>query len=56
MGSKEFRCARILFSGIRIMHMIHKRQWNDEGTPGGNEVTTRKWCREPRATTSYCLC
>jgi len=33
---KDFRCARIILSGIGIMHMIQKEQLNGEGsTPNG---------------------
>lgn len=30
MGFKDFRCARIILSGIEIMHMIRKGQMNDD--------------------------
>ncbi|WP_429290610.1 IS6 family transposase [Paraburkholderia sp. CI3] len=33
MGYKDFRCARIILSGIEIMHMIRKRQMKDAGIP-----------------------
>jgi hypothetical protein len=29
LGFKSFRCARILLSGIEIMHMIAKGQMSD---------------------------
>ncbi|WP_152979221.1 IS6 family transposase [Caballeronia cordobensis] len=32
MGFKYFRCARIILSGIKIMHMIRKGQLNDDGS------------------------
>jgi transposase-like protein len=28
LGFKDFRCARIILSGIEVMHMIKKRQLN----------------------------
>lgn len=31
MGLKDFRCARIILSGIEIMHMIRKGQMRDDG-------------------------
>jgi transposase-like protein len=31
MGFKVFRCARIILSGIEIMHMIRKGQMRDDG-------------------------
>jgi putative transposase len=31
MGFKDFRCARIILSGIEIMHMIRKGQMCDDG-------------------------
>jgi putative transposase len=31
MGFKDFRCARIILSGIEIMHMIRKSQMTDDG-------------------------
>jgi len=31
MGFKNFRCARIILSGIELMHMIRKGQMKDEG-------------------------
>jgi len=31
LGFKEFRCARILLSGIELMHMIRKGQLKDAG-------------------------
>ncbi|MBB5503127.1 hypothetical protein HDG37_007366 [Paraburkholderia sp. MM5384-R2] len=31
MGFKEFRCARIILSGIEIAHMIRKGQMCDDG-------------------------
>jgi transposase-like protein len=31
LGFKDFRCARILLSGIEIMHMIAKGQMTDHG-------------------------
>jgi putative transposase len=31
MGFKDFRCARIILSGIEIMHMIRKGQMKDNG-------------------------
>jgi transposase-like protein len=31
MGFKDFRCARIILSGIEIMHMIRKGQMRDDG-------------------------
>ena len=30
-GFKDFRCARIILSGIEIMHMIRKAQMRDDG-------------------------
>ncbi len=30
-GFKDFRCARIILSGIEIMHMMHKGQISDDG-------------------------
>lgn len=30
-GFRSFRCARILFSGIELMHMIAKRQMEENG-------------------------
>jgi hypothetical protein len=30
MGFKDFRCARIILSGIEIMHMIRKGQMRDD--------------------------
>jgi transposase-like protein len=35
LGFKDFRCARILLSGIELMHMIRKGQMKD----GGKEQT-----------------
>jgi putative transposase len=32
MGFKNFRCARIILSGIEIMHMIRKGQLDDDGS------------------------
>lgn len=31
MGFKDFRCARIILSGIETMHMISKGQMKDAG-------------------------
>lgn len=31
MGFKDFRCARIILSGIEIMHMIRKGQMREDG-------------------------
>ncbi|MGF6852937.1 transposase-like protein [Paraburkholderia sp. CI3] len=31
LGFKDFRCARILLSGIELMHMIAKGQMRDAG-------------------------
>ncbi|SAL87821.1 integrase catalytic region [Caballeronia terrestris] len=31
LGFKNFRCARILLSGIELMHMIAKGQMEDRG-------------------------
>jgi hypothetical protein len=31
LGFKDFRCARILVSGIELMHMIRKCQMNNGG-------------------------
>ncbi len=31
MGFKDFRCARIILSGIEMMHMIRKGQLNNGG-------------------------
>jgi hypothetical protein len=31
MGFKDFRCARIILSGIELMHMIRKGQLKDDG-------------------------
>jgi transposase-like protein len=31
MGFKNFRCARIILSGIEMMHMIRKGQMKDVG-------------------------
>jgi transposase-like protein len=31
MGFKDFRCPRIILSGIEIMHMIRKGQMRDDG-------------------------
>ena len=31
LGFKDFRCARILLSGIELMHMISKGQMKDGG-------------------------
>lgn len=31
LGFKNFRCARILLSGIELMHMITKGQMQDRG-------------------------
>lgn len=31
LGFKNFRCARILLSGIELMHMITKGQMEDNG-------------------------
>jgi transposase-like protein len=33
MGFKDFRCARIILSGIETMHMIRKGQMKDNGVP-----------------------
>jgi putative transposase len=30
MGFKDFRCARIILSGIEVMHMIRKGQMRDD--------------------------
>ncbi|MGF6962522.1 transposase-like protein [Paraburkholderia youngii] len=30
MGFKNFRCARIILSGIDVMHMIRKGQMKDD--------------------------
>jgi transposase-like protein len=32
MGFKVFRCARIILSGLEIMHVIRKGQLNDDGS------------------------
>jgi len=32
IGFRDFRCARIIHSGIEIMHMIQKEQLNGEGS------------------------
>jgi transposase-like protein len=29
MGLKNFRCARVILSGIEVMHMIRKGQMKD---------------------------
>ncbi len=31
MGFKDFRCARIILSGIEVMHTSHKGQMCDDG-------------------------
>ena len=31
MGFKDFRCARIILSGIETMHMIRKEQMKADG-------------------------
>jgi putative transposase len=31
MGFKDFRCTRIILSGIEVMHMIRKGQMKDDG-------------------------
>ncbi|MDB5786248.1 DDE-type integrase/transposase/recombinase, partial [Caballeronia mineralivorans] len=31
LGFKSFRCARILLSGIEVMHMIRKGQMKEDG-------------------------
>jgi hypothetical protein len=31
LGFKDFRCARILLSGVELMHMIAKGQMKDQG-------------------------
>jgi putative transposase len=31
MGFKDFRCARIILSGIELMHMIRKGKMQDDG-------------------------
>jgi transposase-like protein len=31
LGFKDFRCARILLSGIELMHMIRKGQMKNGG-------------------------
>ena len=31
LGFKDFRCARILLSGIELMHMIRKEQMRNGG-------------------------
>jgi len=31
LGFKDFRCARIILSGIETMHMISKGQMKDDG-------------------------
>jgi hypothetical protein len=31
MGFKSLRCARIILSGIEVMHMIRKRQMKHDG-------------------------
>jgi len=31
MGFKDFRCARIILSGIEVMHMIRKGQMKNDG-------------------------
>jgi len=39
LGFKDFRCARILLSGIELMHMIRKGQMKNAGkerTPAQN--------------------
>jgi transposase-like protein len=33
MGFKDFRCARIILSGIETMHMIRKGQMKGSGDP-----------------------
>lgn len=30
MGFKDFRCARIILSGVELMHMIRKGQMQDD--------------------------
>jgi len=39
MGVKDFRCARIILSGIKVMHMIKKGQMKvvKETTPSAPE-------------------
>ncbi len=32
MGFKDFRCARIILSGIEIMHMIRKGQMKGDNS------------------------
>ncbi|SIT41222.1 transposase [Paraburkholderia piptadeniae] len=32
MGFKDFRCARIILSGIEVIHMIRKGQMKDDGS------------------------
>ncbi|SAL85777.1 integrase catalytic region [Caballeronia terrestris] len=32
MGFKDFRCARIILSGVEIMHMIRKGQMKGDDT------------------------
>jgi len=32
LGFKNFRCARILLSGIELIHLIAKGQMEDRGT------------------------
>ncbi|MGF6870929.1 transposase-like protein [Paraburkholderia sp. MM5477-R1] len=34
MGFKNFRCARIILSGIEVMHMIRKGQMQHDGDTG----------------------
>ena len=42
-GFKDFRCARIILSGIEVMHMIRKRQMKTEdGTRGWNPSVRRR--------------
>jgi hypothetical protein len=33
LGFKDFRCARIILSGLEVMHMIRKGQMQDSGIP-----------------------
>jgi hypothetical protein len=46
MGFKDFRCARIILSGIETMHMIRKGQMKDSGVTRTAAVSSIRWWRK----------
>jgi transposase-like protein len=47
MGFKNFRCAHIILAGIEIMHMIRKRQMNDDASTERLPLSSIRWlCKQ----------